>query len=476
MRGPSQGSGPGWLPERATSAPTPSTPDTVTNGCVIQLVTIIGLVIAILLLLIWYVADTGTLPFTWADGPYGVPVWVPVVILALITAVGALTPRVLARRRRTESTFFEQIATNRRNSIFLTIAIAGGLGLATYVIVATVTLRTSAGLAAAAAAIVVSLAIAFISLRDGDRIVLTVSRARPAARGQFAEMFNVVQELAVAANVPPPALHVIEDSAPNAFSIGRDPQHAALAFTTGLVAALDREELQGVVAHELAHIRNQDTRYSLFVAVLVGTTVLVADGFFKVVTFPFQLVRGMFRPKPGVAARGSGSAGGWSFPAVTSGGSGGGGGGGGGKGGGGGGGDGNGAGAIIVAVIIFVLLVLLVALIVHILSPIFSRIVQASVSREREFLADATAVEIGRNPAALERALLTVASSEEVLEVANRATAPLYFVNPIRASEPRAADIYSTHPATVDRVNRLRKLQGEPDLDMGWPLIAEDID
>jgi len=122
--------------------------------------------------------------------------------------------------------------------------------------------------------------------------------------------------------------------------------------------------------------------------------------------------------------------------------------------------------------------VLLVALIVHILSPVFSRIVQASVSREREYLADATAVEIGRNPAALERALLKVARSTEVLEVANRATAPLFFVNPIRAMEARAQDIYSTHPPTIDRVNRLRVLQGEPPiaLDAHEAQTAEDLD
>lgn len=446
------------------------------SGCVTQLVVALLLVIAIAVLLTWYVLTYGTLPFTWADGPYGMPVWVPLIVLALVTILAVLVPRLLAMRAPPESTFTTQIAVNRRNSIFLTTAVASGLGLTTYLIVAMVTLRTTPALAAAVAAIVAALVIAVVSLQMGDSIVLAMSKAHPANRATYPEAFNVAQELAVAANVPPPAMYVIDDSAPNAFSIGRDPGHAALAFTTGLLSSLDREELQGVVAHELAHIRNQDTRYSLFVAVLVGTTVLVADGFFKVVTFPFQLMRGLFRPKVGPSAPGGGGGGGgWSFPSFGS--SGGGGGGGGDSGGGGGGDDGGGA-AILVAIIIFILLVLLVALIVHILSPVFSRIVQASVSREREYLADATAVEIGRNPAALERALLKVARSTEVLEVANRATAPLFFVNPIRAMEARAQDIYSTHPPTIDRVNRLRVLQGEPPiaLDAHEAQTAEDLD
>ena len=126
--------------------------------------------------------------------------------------------------------------------------------------------------------------------------------------------------------------------------------------------------------------------------------------------------------------------------------------------------------------LIFVLLVYVVAITVHAISPIFSRLLQASVSREREYLADATAVELGRDPEGLERALMKVAGSDQVLEVANRATAPLYFVNPIRAFESRAQDIYSTHPPTLDRVNRLRALQGKPPLDAIPGGTTEDLD
>jgi heat shock protein HtpX len=118
-----------------------------------------------------------------------------------------------------------------------------------------------------------------------------------------------------------------------------------------------------------------------------------------------------------------------------------------------------------------------VSAIVYAIAPIFARLTQATVSREREYLADASAVELGRNPDALERALMKVASSTEVLEVATRATAPLYFVNPIRAFEERASAIFSTHPRTVDRVNRLRALQGEPPLgEWRAERITEDVD
>ena len=115
--------------------------------------------------------------------------------------------------------------------------------------------------------------------------------------------------------------------------------------------------------------------------------------------------------------------------------------------------------------LIFVLLVVIVAWLVHLVTPLFGRLMQAAASREREYLADATAVELGRNPEALEQALVAVSRSSEPLEVANRGTAPLFFVDPIRAFEDRAKSIYSTHPPIIDRINRLRELEGEPPID-----------
>ncbi len=431
-------------------------------------VPLIGLLVA------WYVAQYGDLPFEFRPGPAGTPPWAPFLVLLTLVAVSCAAPILLRNLRDRELTFYDQIAINKRNSVFLTIAIASGLGLTAYVIGTVVTLRTSGGLVAALIAIGVALAGAIVSYRAGDRIVLRISGARPLAAEEQPVLRDVVDELAVAANIPPPAVYLIDDSAPNAFATGRDPSRAALAVTSGLLEQLDREELQGVVAHEVSHIRNLDSRYGLFVAVLVGTTVLIADGFFQVVTFPFRIPYRIYRSVSGSdvspgsrRVSGQGSGGGWSFPSF----------GGGGGGGGGGDGGGKGGGAIILAVIIFIVLVIVVSAIVYAIAPIFARLTQASVSREREYLADASAAELGRNPDALERALLKIASSTEVLEAANRATAPLYFVNPIRAFEKRASAIWSTHPRTIDRVNRLRALQGEPALPAAAAeAIAEDVD
>ena len=206
---------------------------------------------------------------------------------------------------------------------------------------------------------------------------------------------------------------------------------------------LDREELQAVVAHELSHIRNMDTRYGLFVAVLVGTTVLIADGFFATITWPARAA-GRLAGRGGQTS-GGGSAGSWSFPDIDLGDS-----------------DGGSAAILfILAVILFAIMVFLVVWVVRVVAPLISRLVQLAASQEREYLADASAVELGRNPVALERALAAVASTAAVLPEANRSTAPLYFVDPIRRFEPRAAGIWSTHPPTLERINRLRALQGK---------------
>lgn len=441
----------------------------------------VGLVAVVLgvpllgLLVAWYVSLTGDLPFVIRSGPFGIPPWAPFALLLMLAGSAAFVPILARNFRHRELTFYDQIATNRRNSILVTIAIVAGIGLTAYVLGTIVTLRTTGGLIAGSVAIVLGLVGAVVTYRLGDRVILRVSGARALVEADEPVLRDVVQELAVAANVPPPRLFIIGDTAPNAFTAGRDPGHAVLVVTSGLLRQLDREELQGVVAHEMAHIRNYDSRYNLFVAVLVGTTVLIADGFLRMVTFPFRLPWRIYQAlgDSGLDAgsrrvSGGGSGGRWSFSGL------------GGGGGGGGGGDGKGGGlAILLAIVIFVVLVLVVSAIVYAIAPIFARLTQASVSREREYLADATAVELGRNPAALERALVKVASSPEVLEAANRATAPLYFVNPIRAFEKRASTIYSTHPRTLDRVNRLRDLQGLPPLVEGLePAVGfvDDVD
>jgi heat shock protein HtpX len=240
---------------------------------------------------------------------------------------------------------------------------------------------------------------------------------------------NVVQELTIAANVPMPTVYIIDDTAPNAFATGRDPKHASVAVTSGLLEKLDREELQGVIGHELSHVRNFDIRFALLVAVLVGSIALISDLF----------LRGFLRF--GIFGGGGGR-----------------------------GGRDRGGGGILVLVMI------VVAVVFAIVAPIFARLVQLAVSRQREYLADASSVELTRNPSGLERALVKVASDREVLEVANRATQHLYFVNPIKKFEARASGLFSTHPSILDRINRLRALRGAPAVGGSDALSLEDLD
>jgi heat shock protein HtpX len=229
---------------------------------------------------------------------------------------------------------------------------------------------------------------------------------------------NVVQEMALAAGVPMPKVYIIDDTAPNAFATGRDPDHASVAITTGLLEKLDREELQGVLGHELSHVRNFDIRFTLLVAVLVGSIALLANFFLR---FTFW-----------GGGRGSND------------------------------GDSRGSGGNALAAIMFVL-----AIVLAIVAPIFARLVQLAVSRQREYLADASSVGLTRNPHGLERALAKIAGDKEVLEVANPATQHLYFTNPIKKFEARSSNLFSTHPAIVDRINRLRQLTGDSPLQAG---------
>jgi heat shock protein HtpX len=250
---------------------------------------------------------------------------------------------------------------------------------------------------------------------SGDKLVLAVSGAHEVDEATAPQLLNVVREMAIAANVPMPKVYTIDDTAPNAFATGRDPAHASIAITTGLLEKLDREELQGVIGHELSHVRNFDIRFSLIVGVMVGAIAILADFFLR---FTFW---------GGIAGGGRRSSN-----------------------------RDSGGGA---QVIVFV-----IAIVLAILAPIISRFIQLAVNRQREYLADASAVELTRNPYGLERALAKIGSDQEVLEVANRGTQHMYFTNPFKKFEARSAGLMDTHPPILDRINRLRQLTGEPPL------------
>ena len=310
--------------------------------------------------------------------------------------------------------FYGQISANKRNSFVLAafvVALFAVLGFTIgYAIVGT----PAGGVGAMALALGIGSITGVASYFSGDKLVLTVSGAQPVDEASAPQLLNVVRELAVAANVPMPAVYLIDDTAPNAFATGRDPAHASIAITTGLLQKLDREELQGVIGHELSHVRNLDIRFSLIVGVMVGAIAILADFFLR-----FTFWGGMSGRR---SNRDSG---------------------------------GNGIQAVI----------MIVAIVLAILAPIISRFIQLAVSRQREYLADASSVELTRNPYGLERALAKIGSDQEVLEVANRGTQHMYFTNPIKRFEARSSGLMDTHPAILDRINRLRTLTGEGPLE-----------
>ncbi len=311
-------------------------------------------------------------------------------------------------------TFYHQIAANRRNSILLVVVVMALLALLGFAIGYSTTGYLEAGFLVLVFGLVMAGFLSAGSYFAGDSLVLSASRAREVTERDAPQLMNVVRELAIAANVPMPRVHIIEDTAPNAFATGRNPKTASLAITTGLLEKLDREELQGVIAHELAHVRNLDIRFTLLVGVLVGSIALLADMFLRVTWWG----GGRSRSREG----------------------------------------GGGAGGL--GALIFVL-----AIVLAVLAPLFGRLVQLAVSREREYLADASSVELTRNPYGLQRALAKIASDREVLEVANRATQHLYIVNPIKKLDESAMGLFSTHPPIVERINRLRRMTGQPELD-----------
>jgi heat shock protein HtpX len=310
------------------------------------------------------------------------------------------------------ATFYDQIGENRRNSVLLVLAVVVLLGLLGLFIGWGVTGDPRAAVPSTVLAIAVGLFASLVSYFAGDSIVLSVSGAKEVTEQDQPQLLNVVREMAIAANVPMPKVYLIDDTAPNAFATGRDPKHASVAITIGLLQKLDREELQGVMAHELSHVRNFDIRFSLLVGVLVGSIALLAD-FFLRFTFWGGGRRGRDRDSDG------------------------------------------GGGALQI-------IVLVIAILLAILAPIVARLVQMAVSRQREYLADVSGVELTRNPYGLERALAKISLDTEPLEVANRATQHLYFENPIKAADGRSSSMFSTHPAALDRINRLRQLSGQP--------------
>lgn len=263
------------------------------------------------------------------------------------------------------------------------------------------------GLGFVGIALIISGLISYGSYYFSDQIVLGISGAKEANRKEYFDFYTVAENLAIGSGLPRPKLYVIDDSAPNAFATGRDPKHAVICATTGLLDKLNRTELEGVIAHELSHVRNYDTRLQSLVAVMVGLIALLGDWLLRASFF------GGRRNKD----------------------------------------NDNQIGVII----------LVLGIVFAILSPIISQLIQLAISRRREFMADAGSVELTRQPEGLISALEKISKDKEPLEAANKATAHLYIINPFKGKKGHGSvgwfsNLFNTHPPIEERIKVLKEL------------------
>ncbi|MHB9111642.1 MAG: zinc metalloprotease HtpX [Thermoleophilia bacterium] len=295
---------------------------------------------------------------------------------------------------------YEQISKNKRLSYVLIVVMTAFLIVFGFAVGYA---ATGIGWFGVVIAVLIAAAMTLTSYFKGDKIALATSRARPVTREEQPQLLNVVEEMAIASGNPVPAVYIIDDSAPNAFATGRKPQLSSIAVTQGLLDKMNRDELQGVIAHEMSHVRNYDILFATLVGVMVGAIALMADFFLRFTFF-------------GGGRRSNQNSG------------------------------------------VFGLIMLAVALVLAILAPIAARMVQLAISRKREYLADASAVELTRNPEGLANALEKISGDQEVLEAANRATAHLYIAQPIKKFEKRSRGLFDTHPPIQERIAVLRAM------------------
>jgi len=259
-------------------------------------------------------------------------------------------------------------------------------------------------------AVLFSIISSFFSYWYSDKLVLAMSSAKELKFEDNKELYRLVENLCITAGLPTPKIYIINDSAPNAFATGRDPEHAVVAFTTGIIQKLDRAELEGVVAHELSHIGNRDILLATLVTVMVGIIVLLADWFRR-----------------------------WTFW--------------------GGGGRRNEKGGQLH------LIIMIAAILLSILAPLFAYMMQFAISRKEEFRADADGALLTRYPEGLARALEKISADPEPLEVANRATAHLYIASPFEGKRDKRDKVsffkkaFMTHPPVAERIAALRGLE-----------------
>lgn len=336
-------------------------------------------------------------------------------------------------------TFHDLIQQNKRRSLLLMVAM-GALTVAVVVAIGVAIMVLGGGVSwegiavAAVVALIVVIGATTWSYYGGGKTVLRISGAKKLKKEADPELFNVVEELAIAAGVPMPEVYVINSKAPNAFATGRDPEHAAVAITRGLRKKLTRDELQGVMAHEMAHVRHYDIRLTMLVATLAGLIVLASDMTRRMLFYGALTGGGRRHRRGGMGMRLGG---------------------GGGRGGGRGGGGRGGGGAAVA-----MLILIAVAVFLAVIAPLLAKLIQMSVSRQREYLADAGAVELTRYPKGLADALRKLSADHTELKQANRATAHMYIINPVLNARNQAErrSLFNTHPPASDRIARLEAL------------------
>lgn len=296
-------------------------------------------------------------------------------------------------------THYQAVAANKRKSWLIVAAFVAFIVGASYVMVR----GFGYGLDLIGIALIVSGFMSFGSYYFSDKIILTISGAKEASRQEFFDFYTVTENLVMSQRMPMPKLYVIEDTAMNAFATGRDPEHAVVCATTGLLSRLNRSEIEGVVAHELSHIQNYDIRLMSIVTILVGLIALLSDWLLRISFF------GKDRDENSSSQL-----------------------------------------QIVLVVAGFVL---------ALLSPIIANLIKLAISRRREFLADASGAGMTKNPEGLARALEKISQDKEPLEAANKATAHLYIADPLKNVHNLVgmfAGLFQTHPPVSERIKALR--------------------
>lgn len=300
-------------------------------------------------------------------------------------------------------THYQLVAKNKQRSFVIIFFFIGFIALASYLMVR----GFGYSLDLVFWALLISIGASFFSYYYSDKIILGISGAKEAKRQEFFDFYTVTENICLGQKMPLPKLYVIEDSAMNAFATGRNPEHAVVCATTGLLNRLNRSEVEAVVAHELSHVRNYDILLMSIVSVLVGLIALLADWLLRISFW------GGGRKKDNDSGQ---------------------------------------LGAIIAVL----------AIILAILSPFIAQLIQLAISRRREFLADASAVEMTKNPEGLIKALNKISLDQEPLEAANKATAHLYISDPLKNTKGAIhafAKLFNTHPPVTERIQALSQMK-----------------